>query len=45
MTAVASDGGGRIGSWTIPYGDSSSQYIHCRGVQDTVTHTEHSSKR
>ena len=44
VTAVGSEGS-RIGSWTIPYGDSSSQYLHCQGVQDTVTHTDHSSKR
>lgn len=35
----------RVGSWYIPYGESSSQYLHCQSVQDSVTHTGHSSKR
>jgi len=35
----------RLGSWYIPYGDTSSQYLHCGNLQDSVTHTAHSSKR
>ena len=41
----AASGDKRVGSWTIPYGDTSCQYIHCDGLQDTVTHTDHSSLR
>jgi len=44
VTAV-NDDRKRIGSWTIPYGDTSSQYVHCDNLQDTVTHTDHSSLR
>ena len=48
VTAVTSAPSGelvRLGSWTIPYGETSSQYLHCAGLQDTVTHTQHSSPR
>ena len=46
MSAVSeADPGARVGSWYIPYGESSSQYLHCQSVQDSVTHTAHSSKR
>ena len=46
MSAVSeSDPRSRVGSWYIPYGESSSQYLHCQAVQDSVTHTAHSSKR
>ena len=48
VTAVTAAPSGelvRLGSWTIPYGETSSQYLHCGGLQDTVTHTVHSSPR
>ena len=48
VTAVTSAPSGelvRLGSWTIPYGETSSQYLHCAGLQDTITHTQHSSPR
>ena len=46
MSAVSDDDRReRVGSWYIPYGESSSQYLHCQSVQDSVTHTGHSSKR
>ena len=46
MSAVSTDDRReRVGSWYIPYGESSSQYLHCQSVQDSVTHTAHSSKR
>ena len=44
MTAVSGEQE-RLGSWYIPYGDTSSQYLHCDNLQDSVTHTAHSSKR
>ena len=44
MTAVSPDQQ-RVGSWYIPYGDTSSQYLHCHSLQDAVTHTAHSSAR
>ena len=45
VTAVDVKSRRRAGSWTIPFADTSSQYLHCSGLQDTVTHTDHSSPR